>query len=127
MTHKKNNQEGIALIAALLLVSIILTMALTLSAIFIPKIESVTQIRQSVAAAYAAESALEWCLYVNRVTTVPSPAMGNNTKFVIEPDPCLLDLDQTPLPSPYIMKSTGSDLQDKVVRAFEARYYPPIQ
>lgn len=57
-------------------------MVFTLSAIFIPKIKSATDIKNSVAAAYAAESAIEWCLYVNRIGVVSLPVMLNGATII---------------------------------------------
>lgn len=63
--------SGVAVILAVLLMGIFLSIALTLSAIFIPKIRTASDAKRSVGALFAAESGIEWCLYVNRVISPP--------------------------------------------------------
>lgn len=68
----KNREGGVAIIFSVLLIGVILAIVLTLSAIFIPKIRASAEVKKSTAAAYAAESAIEWCLYI-KINTPPSP------------------------------------------------------
>lgn len=78
-------QAGLVSIVAILLVGIFLSMVLTLSAIFIPKLKSSSDVKKTSAAFYAAESAVEWCIYVNRKTppspTPQPPVMNNMASF----------------------------------------------
>ncbi|OGN00849.1 MAG: hypothetical protein A2651_03160 [Candidatus Yanofskybacteria bacterium RIFCSPHIGHO2_01_FULL_42_12] len=63
----------------------ILTITLTLTRIFIPRIRTITEAANSVSAIYAADSAIEWCLYTNRGKTpsLAQPAMGNSATYQI--------------------------------------------
>ncbi|MBI2063343.1 MAG: hypothetical protein HYT61_03880 [Candidatus Yanofskybacteria bacterium] len=78
----KSNQEGVAVILVVLLMSIFLSMTLTLSAIFIPKIRTASDIKRSSGALYAAESGVEWCLYVNRIGSAEMPVLSNGATFI---------------------------------------------
>lgn len=89
MAIKHNKSEaGVAILISILLVGVLLSMVLSLSAIFIPKTHEAADIKNSVSAAYAAESALEWCFYQNQYVPTPSPAMGNQASFVVTPPDC---------------------------------------
>lgn len=81
-TLNANSQSGVVVILAVLMIGIILSIVLTLSLIFIPKIRSAADIKSSVAAAYAAETAIEWCLYVNRIGSIAVPVMSNGATFI---------------------------------------------
>lgn len=76
------DNRGVVVIFSVLLTGIILSIVFTLSAIFMPKIKSASDVKNSVAAAYAAESGIEWCLYVNRIGSVPQPTMSNGAVFI---------------------------------------------
>ena len=81
--YKLKTNSGVVVILSVLLIGIILSIVLTLSLIFIPKIRSAADVKGSVAAAYAAETAIEWCLYVNRINpTAPPPVMSNGATFI---------------------------------------------
>lgn len=83
MKHR-NLQSGIAILASLLLAGIMISIMLVLMAIFIPKIRVASDVKNSTAAVYAAESALEWCLYIDRVDdTAPRPVMSNGATFEV--------------------------------------------
>lgn len=88
------NQKGIAILFAVLLVGILLSIVLTLSAIFTPKIRTSFDVNSSAGAIYSAESALEWCLYANRQSP-PAPT----------PLPPVLDNGAT-----YLNATTGAPL-----------------
>lgn len=82
MTDKNNKQSGIALLTAILFAGVLLAIAFTLSGIFLSKLRISAQSKNSVTAVYAAESALEWCLYEqNYGPGEPVPIMGNNSDF----------------------------------------------
>lgn len=78
-------ERGSILIFAVLMLSVILTITLTLASIFAPKLRSISETANSVKAIYAADSALEWCLYNNRYPLAPilSPVMSNNASYKI--------------------------------------------
>ncbi len=78
----KKNQQGVAIVLSVLLVSILISIVLVSSAIFIPKIRSASDVRRTTAALFAAESAIEWCIYVNIRGSTPLPVMSNGATFV---------------------------------------------
>ena len=82
MREKKSNQKGAALVISILIVGFLLSIVLTLSALFIPKIRASSEIGKSSAALYAAESAIEWCLYVYRHSSVAAPVMSNSATYL---------------------------------------------
>jgi type II secretory pathway pseudopilin PulG len=82
MKEMKSSQDGQAVIIAVLIVGFLLSVALTLSLLFIPKIRASSEIKKSSTALYAAESAIEWCLYVNRHSSVTAPVMANSATFL---------------------------------------------
>lgn len=67
------------------MLSVILVITLTLTRLFIPKIKTIAESVDSIKAAYAADSALEWCLYVNRKrpATPPTLSMTNGTTWAV--------------------------------------------
>src|SRR3989344_3807938 len=80
--NKNENQKGIALITSILILSVLLAIVFTLSAVLIPKIRTSSESKKSVIAIFAADSALEWCLYVrNHDDTLTSPIMGNGSEY----------------------------------------------
>ena len=78
----KTNSAGTAVLFAVLLAALFLSIILTLSAIFIPKVRTAGDIKRSAAAAYAAESGVEWCLYINRVGSATLPVMSNGAVYI---------------------------------------------
>ena len=85
--HVKKSQAGIAIITTVLLVGVMLSIVFTLSAVFIPKIRSASETKNSVTAIYAAESGLEWCLFKNNYpSTSPmplQPIMDNGSTYTV--------------------------------------------
>lgn len=75
-------QSGLAVIVSVLLMGIFLSVVLTLSAIFIPQLKTSGEVKRSSAAAYGAESAIEWCLYVNRKSSVQFPIFENGVTVI---------------------------------------------
>ena len=76
-------EEGQALVIAVLTVGVLLSIALALFLLFTPKIKTSSEIKKSPAAIYAAESAIEWCLYVNRHDgSAAQPVMSNGASFI---------------------------------------------
>src|SRR3989344_1883452 len=92
-TKKINSQSGQILIFAVIILGIMVLTAISLQAILIPKLRLSAEVKNSVGAAFAAESGLEWCLYNNQVspspTPWPSPVMLNGATFQITPSNCL--------------------------------------
>lgn len=60
------NQKGSILIYAILTMIVIMGIGLTLVAIFLPKIRLISESINAVNAVFAADSAIEWCLFWQR-------------------------------------------------------------
>lgn len=82
------DESGVAILFSIILISITLSAAFTLSLIFTPKIRSSAQTVNSTGAFYAADTGVEWCLYVNRKSAAPSPILNNGATFTITPATC---------------------------------------
>lgn len=85
----KNSSEGVAILFSLFLLSIILAATLTLSSIFTPKIRLSFDIKNSPSALFAADTGIEWCLYVKRKNpAAPKPILANGATFDVTPTDC---------------------------------------
>ena len=60
-----------------------MAIALSLSAIFIPKIRLSFDVKNSPSAFYAADTGVEWCLYVERKASIGPPTMANGATITI--------------------------------------------
>ena len=80
-----NTQEGSVLIFSVLMLGVILTITLSLANTLLPRLRSAHDALNSVAAIYAADSAVEWCLYTqrDRQPSVPQPVMSNGATYAI--------------------------------------------
>lgn len=80
--------RGSIIIFTILILASILSIALTLTKIFVPKIRTITEATNSTGAVYAADSAAEWCLYSNRnkVPPLSQPVMNNGSSYQIYRD-----------------------------------------
>jgi len=78
--HK--SQQGLALISAVLLSTVLLGIIFTLTAIFLPKIQVAREHKKSVVALYAAESGIEWCIYVINKGAADFPIMVNGAEIL---------------------------------------------
>jgi len=78
-------QKGSILIFSVLMLGVILTITLALGNIFLPKLRTATQAINSAAAAYAADGALEWCLYTQRgkLPALVQPTLTNGATFAV--------------------------------------------
>lgn len=76
-----DSNSGVAILIAVLLAGVFLSIVLTLSAIFIPQLKTSGEVKRSSAAAYGAESAIEWCLYVNRIGSTAFPVLTNGVEI----------------------------------------------
>ncbi len=111
------NERGAALLITLLLSGVLLSIALALSAIFIPKVRVSAESKKSVTAIYAADSAIEWCIYVNRQTAIPLPTMGNGATFINA------DTGVTPVAADCLSSSVKiTGIYGGVVRSFEITF-----
>lgn len=78
-------QKGSIIVFTVLILAVMLTITLALTRIFIPRIRSITEATDSVSAIFAADSAMEWCLYSNRGKAPPlsQPTMSNGATYQI--------------------------------------------
>ena len=90
--HILASQNGSIIIFTVLIIASILSITLALTRIFIPRIRSITEATDSIGAVYAADSAMEWCLYNNQIspspTPWPSPSLLNGATFQVTPSNC---------------------------------------
>ncbi|MCC6934426.1 MAG: hypothetical protein IT406_01890 [Candidatus Yanofskybacteria bacterium] len=73
MNHTRERQRGSVIIYAMLTMSVMLAIGLTLNALFIGKLRSASAARDSMVALYAADSAAELCLIEARSATDQPP------------------------------------------------------
>lgn len=79
-----NKEKGSIIIFTLLTTASILTITLTLVNIFIPRLRAISESQNSATAIYAADTAMEWCLYIAREKpAVPQPTMSTGATYVI--------------------------------------------
>ena len=98
------------MVFSILIIAVLLSIALSIASIFVPKIKLSGEVRRSVNAIYAADSGIEHCLYVNRVGQVPPPVFYNGASYVITPSDCSS--------TPFTSIGTFRD----VVRALEVNF-----
>ena len=88
---RKDDKKGSIIVFTVLILGIILAISLTLAAIFIPKIQSGSDAENSVQAIFAAYSAIEWCIYINRGNAAVSPPiMSNGSTYTLSPSDCTI-------------------------------------
>jgi len=87
MKKISKKEQGVAVIFVLLLISVFLGIVLTMVAIFLPKIRLAGNARHSVTAVYAADSAIDYCLYVNRKGAA-TLTMDNGSTYFVAPSDC---------------------------------------
>jgi hypothetical protein len=89
---KSTGEQGSILIYSVLMLGSILAITLSLAAIFVPKIRAISDAGAgSVGAIYAADSALEWCIYTNRANpALPQPIMANGATYSLSPNDCTI-------------------------------------
>lgn len=86
LSPKNKMQKGSILIFSVLMLGVILTITLTLANTLLPRLRSAGEATNSIGAIYAADSAVEWCLYTQRgrVPAVPQPPiMSNGATYTI--------------------------------------------
>lgn len=90
--NSKNNQRGSVIIFTLLILGSMMAITLALLGIYLPKIRAIGDAGSgSVGAIYAADSALEWCIYTNRANPVlPQPVMANGATYTLIPSDCTI-------------------------------------
>lgn len=89
---KQQNESGSILLYTVLILNIILAISITLAGIFLPKIKVISQSGpDSIKAFYAADSAIEWCLYINKgKPPVNAPTMVNSSSYILIPSDCTI-------------------------------------
>lgn len=82
---KNKMQKGSILIFSVLMLGVILTITLTLTNTLLPRLRSASEATNSIGAIYAADSAVEWCLYTQRgrLPAVSQPTMFNGATYTI--------------------------------------------
>lgn len=79
-----NKEKGSIIIFTLLIAASILSISLTLVNIFIPRLRALSQSSNSAGAIYAADSAMEWCLYISREKpALPQPVLSIGATYQI--------------------------------------------
>ena len=89
--NNNDRQKGIIIIFTAIILGITLSIALALGAIFAPKIRLITEAKNSVGALFAAESGLEWCLYINQLSPSPlppPPVIASRATYQLIPPDC---------------------------------------
>ena len=76
LKFKKNNQEGAILVFSLLIMVMIIAITFAVLGIFLPKIKIASNPLKSAIALYAADSAVESCLYNLRKANQPAPRLA---------------------------------------------------
>lgn len=78
-------QQGSILIFSVLMLGVILTITLGLANIFLPRLRASSDAIGSVSAIYAADSAVEWCLYTQRSKSpaLAQPILSNGATYTI--------------------------------------------
>ena len=83
------------------MLGVILTITLSLANSLLPRLRSSSDALSSVAAIYAADSGVEWCLYTQRarLPAVPQPVMSNGATYAIlfGANPGICDPTESPL------------------------------
>jgi len=89
-----------------------MSIAFTLSAIFIPKIRLSFDVKNSPSALYAADTGIEWCLYIERKADLSLPIMTNGAEITIN--------DQSPpIPSDCVFPVRSLGTYQRIIRALE--------
>lgn len=83
----KLNEDGVAAIITVLFIAFLTSMVIALSSIILPRLRVSTEIKRSVGALYAADSALEWCLYLPKSPGLAGPVMQNGSTWTVSPSP----------------------------------------
>jgi len=81
----RKNESGAALLFSIILISIMMSVGLTLSTIFVGKLRTSIDAKSSVGAYYAADSGIEWNLYEKRIGPEAfGNQLGIGSEFEIE-------------------------------------------
>ncbi len=90
--NSKNKEAGSVIVFTILILGSMLAITLALVSIYLPKIRAINDAGAgSIGAIYAADSALEWCLYTNRGNpSLSQPTMSNGASYTITPADCTI-------------------------------------
>jgi len=79
-----NNQNGIALLLTIVIMSVVMLMAALIANIVLTQLKLSGDIGDSVSAIYAADSGVEWSLYqIRQDASPPSPYMSNGASISV--------------------------------------------
>lgn len=86
---KKRKEAGVVVVITVLFIAVLSSIVIALATIIIPRLKVSAEIKRSVGALYAADSAAEYCLYLTKVSgsPVPTPMMQNGATYDISPSP----------------------------------------
>lgn len=85
--NERTTERGSILLYAMLTMTVMLAIGLTLTSLFISKLRSAAAARNAIAALYAADSAVEMCLYEARANVNDEPLeMSNGAAFTLTTD-----------------------------------------
>lgn len=120
--NNEQRQRGAALIVSVLYVAVMLAIVLALTAAILPKLRSSAVSKNSVAALYAAESGLEWCLYYYVLDADPGqlPQMNNEAEITNENGQPFDEADCAALQAHLPVKVLGT--YNGTTRAFEISF-----
>ena len=82
----KQSESGSIILFTVLILGVMLSITLALTGIYLPRIRVIGDASSgSVGAIYAADSAVEWCIYNNRGNApLPSPTMFNGATYTLK-------------------------------------------
>lgn len=88
IARNNTHANGSALLLSILIITALISISTTLLMIFVPKIKTSVDIKDSVGAIYAADSGIEHCLYVARIEPAATPIFINGATFTVSPADC---------------------------------------
>ena len=82
----KKTESGSVIIFTVLILGCMLAITLALTGIYLPRLRAVGDASAgSIGAIYAADSAVEWCIYNNRGNqSLPQPTMTNGSTYTLK-------------------------------------------
>jgi len=85
---RTNDQKGSIIIYAISMLSVLIGISIIITAILVPKLRTSSDAINSVSSIYAADSGMEWCLYVNRGKPNPpaKPVLPAGVSLIIYED-----------------------------------------
>jgi len=81
--RKFGGQDGVAAILTILFITFFASVVISLASIILPRLRVSAQLKSSVGALYAADSAIEWCLYRAKDPSAAAPVMQNGAVYTL--------------------------------------------